>query len=141
VLSGLEFLTVFDGAAGVALDTVDYAPPRGDAGSWGDAYGNRVDRFQATTAYLDGEHPSMVFSRGCYTRAVIVAFDFDGEELPGPARGVPGKVSVEVEDAEGGRIEVEAWIAYGANAQRMALLVDGEVVRTVELVDRTPRKR
>lgn len=81
VLSGPEFLTVFDGATGVALDTIDYVPPRGDVGSWGDGYGNRVDRFLATTAYLDGEHPSMVFSRGYYTRAVIAAFDFDGEEL------------------------------------------------------------
>jgi hypothetical protein len=56
VLSGPEFLAVFDGATGVALDTVDYVPPRGDVGSWGDTYGNRVDRFLATTAYLDGEH-------------------------------------------------------------------------------------
>jgi large repetitive protein len=81
VLSGPEFLTVFDGASGAALDTIDYVPARGDVGSWGDTYGNRVDRFLATTAYLDGENPSMVFSRGYYTRAVIAAFDFDGEEI------------------------------------------------------------
>lgn len=81
VLSGPEFLTVFDGATGVALDTIDYVPPRGDVGSWGDTYGNRVDRFLATTAYFDGETPSMVFSRGYYTRTVIAAFDFDGAQL------------------------------------------------------------
>ncbi|MFD2025199.1 hypothetical protein [Promicromonospora aerolata] len=81
VLSGPEFLTVFDGATGAALDTIDYVPPRGDVGAWGDTYGNRVDRFLATTAYLDGEAPSMVFSRGYYTRAVIAAFDWDGAEL------------------------------------------------------------
>ncbi|WP_402462411.1 rhamnogalacturonan lyase family protein [Isoptericola aurantiacus] len=81
VLSGPEYLTVFDGASGVALDTIDYVPPRGDVGSWGDTYGNRVDRFLAGTAYLDGEHPSMIFSRGYYTRIVIAAFDFDGEEI------------------------------------------------------------
>ncbi|WP_278236394.1 hypothetical protein [Isoptericola sp. AK164] len=81
VLSGPEFLTVFDGESGVALDTVDYVPPRGDVSSWGDGYGNRVDRFLAASAYLDGETPSMVFARGYYTRAVIAAFDFDGEEI------------------------------------------------------------
>lgn len=81
VLQGPEFLTVFDGLTGAAVDTIDYVPPRGDVGSWGDAYGNRVDRFLASVAYLDGERPSAVFSRGYYTRAVIAAFDFDGEEL------------------------------------------------------------
>ena len=47
VLTGPEFLTVFDGATGAAIDTIDYTPPRGDVGAWGDAYGNRVDRFLA----------------------------------------------------------------------------------------------
>lgn len=81
VLQGPEFLTVFDGLTGAAVDTIDYIPQRGDVGSWGDTYGNRVDRFLASVAYLDGERPSAVFSRGYYTRAVIAAFDFDGEEL------------------------------------------------------------
>lgn len=81
VLTGPEFLTVFDGATGAARATVDYLPPRGDVGAWGDGYGNRVDRFLAGVAYLDGEHPSVVFSRGYYTRTVLVAFDFDGTDL------------------------------------------------------------
>ncbi|GGF38452.1 hypothetical protein GCM10010922_12230 [Microbacterium sorbitolivorans] len=81
VLQGPEFLTVFDGATGAAIDTIDYNPPRGDVGAWGDGYGNRVDRFLAGTAYLDGEHPSAIFSRGYYTRAVVAAYDFDGEKL------------------------------------------------------------
>lgn len=81
VLSGPEFLTIFDGRTGAAIDTIDYVPPRGDVESWGDGYGNRVDRFLAAVAYLDGEHPSVIFSRGYYTRAVIAAFDFDGEHL------------------------------------------------------------
>jgi hypothetical protein len=68
VLTGPEYLTVFEGATGVAVDTVDYVPPRGDVGSWGDTYGNRVDRFLATTAYLDGERPSALFSRGVRLR-------------------------------------------------------------------------
>ncbi len=81
VLQGPEYLTVFDGETGAAVDTVDYTPPRGDVGSWGDTYGNRVDRFLAGVAYLDGERPSAVFSRGYYTRAVVAAYDFDGSEL------------------------------------------------------------
>ncbi|MDR7110176.1 fibronectin type 3 domain-containing protein/lysophospholipase L1-like esterase [Microbacterium trichothecenolyticum] len=81
VLTGPEYLTVFDGLTGAAIDTVDYVPARGDVGAWGDAYGNRVDRFLAATAYLDGEHPSAVFSRGYYTRAVMAAYDFDGSQL------------------------------------------------------------
>ena len=81
VLQGPEYLTVFDGATGAAIDTIDYNPPRGDVGAWGDTYGNRVDRFLAGTAYLDGEHPSAIFSRGYYTRAVVAAYDFDGEKL------------------------------------------------------------
>ena len=80
ILSGPEYLTVFDGQTGAAIDTVDYKPGRGNVGSWGDTYGNRVDRFLAGVAYLDGEHPSLVMSRGYYTRTVIVAWDLvDGE--------------------------------------------------------------
>lgn len=81
VLTGPEYLTVFDGATGRAIDTVDYVPGRGDVSAWGDSYGNRVDRFGAMTAYLDGEHPSAVFQRGYYTRTVAAAWDFDGEKL------------------------------------------------------------
>lgn len=81
VLQGPEFLTVFNGLTGAAVDTIDYIPQRGDVGSWGDTYGNRVDRFLASVAYLDGEHPSAIFSRGYYTRAVVAAVDFDGEKL------------------------------------------------------------
>ncbi|WP_159602307.1 rhamnogalacturonan lyase family protein [Agromyces humi] len=80
ILSGPEYLTVFDGQTGAAIDTVDYVPGRGNVGSWGDAYGNRVDRFLAGVAYLDGEHPSLITSRGYYTRTVIAAWDLvDGE--------------------------------------------------------------
>ncbi|MFB9234963.1 cellulose binding domain-containing protein [Plantactinospora siamensis] len=76
VLSGPEYLTMFDGRTGAALSTVDYDPPRGTVSSWGDSYGNRVDRFLAATAYLDGQRPSLIMCRGYYTRAVIAAWDF-----------------------------------------------------------------
>jgi len=80
VLAGPEFLTVFEGATGKELATTEYLPPRGRVADWGDDYGNRVDRFLACVAYLDGERPSAVLCRGYYTRSVLVAWDWrDGK--------------------------------------------------------------
>jgi rhamnogalacturonan endolyase len=76
ILSGPEYLTVFDGPTGKALATTNYVPPRGDGADWGDDYGNRVDRFLACVAYLDGERPSVVLCRGYYTRTVLAAWDW-----------------------------------------------------------------
>ncbi|RZT55950.1 hypothetical protein EV140_2618 [Microcella alkaliphila] len=88
ILDGPEYLTVFDGETGAELETIRYNPPRGDDGLlWGDyAYsriepGNRVDRFLAGVAYLNGETPSAIFARGYYTRTTIAAYDWDGENL------------------------------------------------------------
>lgn len=80
ILDGPEYLTVFDGATGRAIDTIDYKPPRGNVSSWGDGYGNRVDRFLAGIAYLDGVRPSVIMARGYYTRTVLVAYNLvDGK--------------------------------------------------------------
>ena len=76
VLSGPEYLTVFNGQNGRALATAAYVPPRGTVSSWGDSYGNRVDRFLAGTAYVNGSYPSIIMARGYYTRSVISAWDF-----------------------------------------------------------------
>lgn len=81
ILEGPEFLTLFDGLTGAALDTVEYRPERGNVASWGDGYGNRVDRFLAATAYLDGEHPSVIMCRGYYTRSVLAAYDVVDKKL------------------------------------------------------------
>lgn len=123
ILDGPEFLTVFDGRTGAALATVDYLPPRGD---WGDDYGNRVDRFLACIAYLDGHRPSLVMCRGYYTRAVLVAWDwrdgrltrrwtFDSDAGPASNRAYRGQGNhnLAVADLDGdGRDE----IVYGACA-------------------------
>lgn len=80
VLDGPEYFTVFSGKTGEILDTVDYIPTRGNVDAWGDGYGNRVDRFLAGVAYLDGETPSVVACRGYYTRTCVTAYDFvDGK--------------------------------------------------------------
>ncbi|MDA1360468.1 rhamnogalacturonan lyase [Glycomyces luteolus] len=88
VLSGPEYLTVFNGRTGLEMDTIDFPVQRGDDGlEWGDYAmariepGNRVDRFLSGVAYLDGEHPSAIFARGYYTRTTITAIDWDGEHL------------------------------------------------------------
>ncbi|MGN7415608.1 rhamnogalacturonan lyase [Paenibacillus sp. SAF-068] len=81
VLSGPEFLTIFNGQTGKALSTVNYEPARGNVSSWGDNYGNRVDRFLAAIAYLDGERPSLVMARGYYTRSVLVAYNWRNGQL------------------------------------------------------------
>jgi rhamnogalacturonan endolyase len=99
ILKGPEFLTVFNGETGVEMVTTEYDPPRYSSSynngneipklepttseinsRWGDNYGNRVDRFLACVAFLDGIHPSIVMCRGYYTRTVLVAYDFaDGK--------------------------------------------------------------
>lgn len=83
VLDGPEFLTVFEGPTGRALASAEYLPPRGRVADWGDSYGNRVDRFLACVAYLDGTRPSVVMCRGYYTRSVLVAWNWrDGKLSP-----------------------------------------------------------
>jgi rhamnogalacturonan endolyase len=81
ILSGPEYLTIFEGETGKALVTVDYEPPRGRVSDWGDNYGNRVDRFLACIAYLDGKMPSLVMCRGYYTRTVLVAYNWRDDKL------------------------------------------------------------
>jgi rhamnogalacturonan endolyase len=87
ILTGPEYLTVFDGLTGAALYTTGYVPSRGRIDGWGerggrtDNYGNRVDRFLACVAYLDGVHPSLVMCRGYYGRSVLAAWDWKDKKL------------------------------------------------------------
>ena len=91
-LQGPLYVTVFDGETGVALDTTDYYP-NNVAGStsvslsFGDDFGNRSERYNATIAYLDGQNPSGVFARGYYMgkngqqRMGCAAYDYRNGEL------------------------------------------------------------
>ena len=122
ILDGPEFLTVFEGETGKELATTDYIPPRGNVNDWGDGYGNRVDRFLAGVAYLDGERPSIVMARGYYTRSVLAAFNyrdgqiteqwvFDSDEEGNEAYAGQGNHSLSVADVDrDGKDE----IIYGA---------------------------
>ena len=84
VLTGPEYFSIFNGEDGSLIGTTDYNPPRKNVSDWGDGYGNRVDRFLAGTAYLDGKAPYAVFVRGYYTRMVVNAYylaDTDGDGI------------------------------------------------------------
>jgi rhamnogalacturonan endolyase len=81
ILTGPEYLTLFDGQTGKEQHTVAYKPARGTVSSWNDSYGNRVDRFLACVAYLDGERPSAVMCRGYYARAMLSAYDVRNKQL------------------------------------------------------------
>ncbi len=83
VLSGPEYYTLFDGATGKALDTVNYGIPRGNnlKKDWGDDYGNRVDRYNGAVVYLDGVKPSAVSGRGYYTQLNAIAYDVVNDKL------------------------------------------------------------
>ncbi|HEU5138338.1 MAG TPA: rhamnogalacturonan lyase [Bacillales bacterium] len=112
IIEGPEYLTVFSGETGKALVTTDYDPPRGNVADWGDSEGNRVDRFLACVAYLDGVHPSLVMCRGYYTRAVLAAYNwqdgkltkvwtFDSNDPGNEGYAGQGNHSVSVADVDG----------------------------------------
>jgi rhamnogalacturonan endolyase len=89
VLAGPEYFTIFDGQTGAALATTIYIPGREPQDGWGgiggnggtDNNGNRVDRFLAGVAYLDGRLPSVIMARGYYGRSVLAAWDWRKGQL------------------------------------------------------------
>ena len=83
IMTGPEFITLFDGQTGAALDTIDFPVERGKVTkeTWGDNYANRCDRFNSGIAYLDGVHPSALYGRGYYTRLTISALDVKDKKL------------------------------------------------------------
>lgn len=136
ILSGPEYLTVFDGLTGAELATTGYVPARLEGTTefnpqalhdlWGDPNGNRSDRYIAGVAYLDGERPSIIMCRGYYTRSTLAAWDwrdgklslrwfFDSDKFGPPDRTNPyrgqGNHNLSIADVDGdGRQE----IIYGA---------------------------
>lgn len=91
IIEGEEFLTVFNGETGEAIDTIDLPTTRGSAMGvdYGDNFGNRSNRFVSDVAYLDGVKPYAVFLRGYYfsknawdpERTSIAGISFDGTRL------------------------------------------------------------
>ncbi|WP_347304506.1 rhamnogalacturonan lyase [Croceibacterium sp. TMG7-5b_MA50] len=134
ILSGPEYLTVFEGATGRALASVPFEPrrhpdtdnptPEQAQATWGDMYGNRADRMLAGVAWLDGVRPSIIMARGYYAHTMVAAYDFrDGaltkrwlfdSAVPGnESYGGQGNHQLAVADVDAdGRDE----IVYGAMA-------------------------
>jgi rhamnogalacturonan endolyase len=81
IITGPEYLTVFNGLTGAVMSTVNFEPARGNICDWGDCKGNRGDRFLAGTAYLDGQRPSIIMGRGYYEKSTIAAWDFRNGQL------------------------------------------------------------
>lgn len=110
ILWAHNFTTVFDGATGVAIDSVPFKPDvlsdetlraEGEAQArtgadsramrkwelainreWSSRNpGNQAFRMLSAVAYLDGVHPSVVMCRGYYSRTCLCAYDFDGRKL------------------------------------------------------------
>jgi len=86
VTDGDEFLTIFKGETGEAIDTIKYPTDRYNITCWGkDDGGNRSLRFLADVAYLDGEKPYAVYWRGYYNhdngRTGVAGISFDGKRL------------------------------------------------------------
>lgn len=137
ILTGPEYLTIFNGETGAAAATTDYDPPRGNVADWGDGYGNRVDRFLAGIAYLDGERPSLIMARGYYTRTVLAAYNYRDGELSKEWRFDTNNAGYESYVGEGNHqlsiadvdFDGKDEIIYGA----MSIDDDGTVLYSTEL--------
>ena len=86
ILTGPEYLTVFNGTTGKEMATIAYPVLRGTVSSWGDSYGNRVDRFNAGVAFVkEGGtatgRPSIIAQRGYYTRLTVSALTWRNNTL------------------------------------------------------------
>ncbi len=88
-LEGPQYITVFDGETGAAVDTAEIFPQSSGSydgvewgiADWGDDWGNRSERYNAAVAYLDGETPAMVFARGYYNRTVLAAYTIEDNKI------------------------------------------------------------
>lgn len=89
ITKGEEFLTVFNGETGAAMDTISLPTTRGSESGvdYGDDFGNRSNRFVSDIAYLDGEKPYAIYLRGYYfgrngkQRTSIAGISWDGTAL------------------------------------------------------------
>lgn len=138
VYEGPEYLTLFSGE-GRELHTIPFPFPREDDGlRWGDYAWlriepcNRVDRFLAGVAYLDGFRPSLIVARGYYTRACVAAYDVSEGRLTERWRADSGFVPMKnpfrqsPDDAVDGISPTHGRLAGQGNHALAAFDVDGD---------------
>lgn len=153
ILEGPEYLTVFDGRTGLELATEEYWPARGIVADWGDSRGNRVDRFNAAVAYVDGKRPSAIFQRGYYTRMTMAAWDWrDGKlsrrwsfdsDAPGNRQFAgQGNHSIHVIDANGdGKHDIvtgSAVIASDGTGMHTSRMGHGDATHVTYMIKNSP---
>jgi hypothetical protein len=80
VLTGPEYLSIWDGMTGEEIARADWIP-RGKLSDWGDYSGNRSNRHMMAVAYLDGKTPSVVTFRGTYGLMKAEAFFLKDRKL------------------------------------------------------------
>jgi rhamnogalacturonan endolyase len=80
VMSGPEYCSILDGMTGEELDRVDW-PARGNVADWGDEKNNRASRHLMGVAYVDGQRPSLLVSRGTYTKMRVDAYNLVNRKL------------------------------------------------------------
>jgi hypothetical protein len=84
-MTGSEYLSLFSGATGKLLDTIDYPVSRAQTNPTGSASSNQSQRFVAGVAYLGGPGLSILMQRGYYsgnnTATTMSAVDWDGTKL------------------------------------------------------------
>jgi rhamnogalacturonan endolyase len=142
IWGGPEYISIFDGATGKLLDSIDYRYSIEKTGvtSWGDAFYNRSDRFLCAVAYLNGTTPSIVYGRGYYARTTFVAYDFvngklqerwhfDTQEIGGKGEGM-GNHNLSVADVDNdGCDEIIAGSLTLDHDGKILYVMDGEMGR------------
>ncbi len=83
---GNEYLSVFDGQTGVEIARTELLPKRDPLESWSSKYTDtsrltkRASHYLLSTAYLNGETPSIVMLRGAWDAVKLAAWDYkDGK--------------------------------------------------------------
>lgn len=83
---GNEYLSVFNGETGAEIARTELLPKRDPLGSWASRYTDvprltkRASHFLLSTAYLNGETPSIVMLRGAWDGVKLAAWDYkDGK--------------------------------------------------------------
>lgn len=83
---GNEYLSVFDGQTGEEIARTELLPKRDPLTSWASKYKDtsrltkRASHYLLSTAYLNGETPSIVMLRGAWDAVKLAAWDFkDGK--------------------------------------------------------------
>lgn len=174
IMTGPEYFSIFDGQTGAELATVPYIPGREPTGGWGGiggnggmertTTGNRLNRFLACVAYLDGARPSVVMCRGYYGRSVLAAWDWRDGQLTSrwvfdsathPNGGHPYVTSSATADARTGLNQIldhagswdgvapgewMVWDRNGVKERRQVVAVAGNLLTVDEAVTPGTRK-